>query len=73
MKYTKKFAINACEVFSTNCPGNMDCYNQIMSRDLMKIEQYKEYKLALALNKYEIEGGTIDKYTLQKWLSENAI
>ena len=62
-----------CQVFSTCCPGNTDCYNQIMSRDLKKIEEYKDYKLVLALNKYEKEDGTIDKYTLQKWLSENAI
>ena len=62
-----------CQVFSTCCPGYLDCYDQIKSRDLKKIEQFKEYKLALALNKYEREDGAIDKYTLQRWLSENAI
>ena len=67
-----------CEVFSTYCSDNNNNYKAIKTLDLRKIENFKLYKLTLVLNKYEKETGTkeddkIDKYTLQKWLSEKAI
>ena len=60
-------------MFITCCPGNIDCYNQIITQDWKKMKHFTEYKLALALTKYEREDGKIDKYTLQKWLSRNEI
>ena len=48
-------------------------YNEIRKRDLEKIEEFKDYKLSLVFNKIEKEICMIDKFTLQKWLSEKAL
>ena len=67
-----------CQMFFKCCRVNTDFYNPIKSMDLKKIEDLRDYKRALVLNKYEKEYGTkeddkMNKYIFQKWLSENEI
>ena len=65
--------VDDCRVFYTCFPDKIMFYNEIRERDLEKIEEFKDYKLSLVFNKIEKEICMIDKFTLQKWLSEKAL